>query len=226
MTRCRPHVAAYRGESIIPDDIHCSCKPSLIVSCAVGAVSGCRERHRDGTCGCKPRYLPTCILDTPAGAGCGLWREGKTCYCTRLYMPRCLAVGCADRRRGKRCECPRTPVELCPHVLAALTRHASMTAREAELEGDSWAESLWTLDPADYADRPAAFAGVTVQTREAAVNLMAARQAWGFSPWHVDDRRGLDGDGDGGAAVRRRMERQAAGLRRLLGIGAGKAGAA
>lgn len=215
MTRRRPEPSAPSPRllaALKALDIDCDCKPSLIVSCAVGAVSGCRERRHERTCGCKPRYLPTCILDTPDGAGCPLWKEGKTCACSRRYMPRCLAVGCDQRRKGKRCECPRTPLELCPHVAAKIQEFAALGFDEAARMADVWAEQLWLLLPQEYADRPLAAAGCTTRTQEAAVNLMAFRQALGLSPFHPEDERTLDGEERCG-----KLQRQAAGLRRLLG---------
>lgn len=192
-------------------DISCSCKLTLIVSCAVGGVSGCRERSRVGTCDCRPRYLPACILDTAGGIGCSVWREGKSCRCQRLHMPRCLAIGCEKRRRGKRCDCPRTPTELCPHVVAKLAEYAKLTPRDAERIADAWAERLWTLLPEEYADKPTAHSGCSVQTREDAINLMALRQAWGLSLRHPSDRILLNDDKD-----TEKLRRQASGLKLLF----------
>lgn len=194
-------------------EITCACKPSLIVSCAVGTPQGCRIRRREGNCGCRPRWLPSCLWDDPP-YGCAVCREGKTCNCDLEYMPRCLAAGCDRRRRGKRCECPRTPLEICPHVQAKLVEYADLTPQQADRIADRWSDMLWVLFPGKelddgYADRPLAGEGVTIRAGSPAANLMAQRVSMGLSPWHPEDRRMAPVDA---------MRRQAAGLRRLCGL--------
>lgn len=192
----------------------CECKSTLIVSCAVGAVSGCRERQHEGTCGCRPRELPVCILETPDGMGCQFWREGKACPCWRLHMPRCLAVGCDVRRKGKRCECPRTPTDICKHVLAQIRTYAALTHVGAEEKANEWAELLWSLLPEWFADRPLPCQGYVAATHEDAVNLMMVRHSkLKRGLWHPDDVRGLDG---GGLSEQQRLRRQASGFQRLI----------
>ena len=198
-------------KAILEFDITCTCKASLIVSCAVGAEPGCRERRRDGTCGCKPRWLPTCILERSTPHGCPVWREGKTCACPRMYMPQCLVTGCDLRQRGKRCECPRTPTELCPHIVAKIQEFTGLTPAAANRMADVWAEQLWALLPEAYADHPLASRGVTTRSREARVNLLSVRNSekLGYlSLWHPDDEVCFN------ALV---LHKQAAGLKRLMG---------
>jgi hypothetical protein len=195
-------------------DITCDCKPSLIVSCAIGLEPGCRERRACGTCPCKPRWLPVCLLDQ--AHGCALCREGKTCKCDEMWMPRCLLPGCPDRQKGRRCECPRTPIELCPHVMGKLaSRFGGLTPSAAHRFADAWATQLWKLLPHKYGERPLAAAGCTVRLGESAVALMDLRHKLGCSLWHPDDKR---------MASIETMRRQAAGLRRLLAPADGKKG--
>lgn len=207
-------------------DISCSCKCSLIVLCAVGAEPGCRERRHHGICDCKPRELPTCILDAATPHGCTVWREGKQCSCPRQPIPRCLVTGCDERQCGHKCECPRTPTEMCKHVLAKIQKHAGLTPQQADAKAAKWAERLWVLLPGNekrdgYADRPLASSGVATRTREEAVNLMIVRRnRLGAALWHPDDERQM------GLSPIAAMRRQAAGLRQLFGIGAGQKGGA
>lgn len=208
-------------------DISCDCRVPLLVSCALDQQSGCRERraYRDNhngheSCGCKPRWLPVCILDTDDGHGCPVWREGKSCDCRRMYMPRCLATGCNQRQKGKRCGCARAPSRLCPHVQEKIARFKNLTVKKAAELANTWSEQLWSLCSDEYADRLQAYSGRVTPTRDDAVNLMACRQRWGLSLWHPDDVRGLD------SGLSRRLHQQAAGLKLLVSAIAPKGGAA
>ena len=195
-------------------DISCSCKASLIVSCAVGGLSGCWDRRQRGQCACKIRELPTCIRTAATPHGCAAWREGKTCSCPREAMACCLVVGCPDRQEGRRCECPRTPTEMCRHVRQKLTKHAKLTPQKANRLADAWAEQLWSLLPEAYADRPLADQGQKTRQGESAVGIMVIREMLGLSLWHPDDERGEDS--------RKRLRRQAAAFNRftaLMGLG-------
>lgn len=168
-------------------EITCNCKCSLIVSCAVGAEPGCRERRHEGICGCRPRWLPVCILDAATPHGCPVWREGKTCSCERLYMPRCLVTGCEDRRKGQRCECPRTPTETCPHVLEKIEQFADLTPEAAERYAEAWHRLQRKFLPEKYAEPPLPDAGGNVSTRDAAIALMQLRFDAARALRHQDD---------------------------------------
>lgn len=201
-------------------EITCSCKCSLIVACAIDTKPGCDERREDGLCGCRPRWLPTCILERETPFGCKDWREGHNCRCEHMYMPRCLVTGCDERRKGRRCYCARTTTEICPHLAAKIKEYAGLSAEAANRMANVWAEQLWLLLPQQYADRPLAAAGRKTHTQDGTVALRAIRQAFGLSLWHpADDCGHLDAED--------MLRRQGAGLRRLFGIGtATKGGAA
>lgn len=206
-----------RREALRKFDIHCNCKCSLIVSCAIGTEPGCRERRRDGVCGCKSRWLPSCILDAKTPHGCKVWQEGHQCSCKRLSMPRCLVTGCDARRKGRRCECPRTPTEVCQHVLA-LGRHkllVNMTPEKAEAYAAGWMKLQRQVDPQAYNEPKQADAGAYMGDRETAIATMTVRVYAGRSPWHPDDwgltnRRRLRQE------EQRRTEGMAAGFLALL----------
>jgi hypothetical protein len=78
----------------------CSCNLFLLPACAVRKTPGCETRQKDGICGCRPRRLPVCLLDSATPYGCDTWREGRTCDCERMHMPRCLVRGCRDIARA------------------------------------------------------------------------------------------------------------------------------
>src|SRR5690348_1221141 len=158
-----------RREALRKFDVHCSCKCSLIVSCAIGKEPGCRERRREGTCPCRPRWLPVCILDAQTPHGCRIWQEGHQCRCQRLYMPRCLVTGCDRRRKGRRCECPRTPTDVCPHVLALIERFGDLTVEDAQAHVEAWAKLQRQADPAQYQEPPLPDAGGDMSTRDGAI---------------------------------------------------------
>lgn len=176
-----------RREALRDFDIDCDCKCTLIVSCAIGTEPGCRERRRDGTCGCRPRWLPTCILEKTTPHGCPVWQEGHQCHCQRLYMPRCLVTGCEDRRTGHRCECPRTPTEVCSHVLELAERFADLRAEDAEAYSDEWARQQRQFSPQEYQELPLADAGAYMGDREVAISMMELRVHAGRSPRHPAD---------------------------------------
>lgn len=207
--RKSPRLSPRLAAALNAFDLSCSCKCSLIVVCALDTEPGCDERRKEGTCGCRPRWLATCLLESQTPYGCQDWREGHSCPCQRMHMPCCLATGCRARRKGKRCECPRTPVEICPHLQALLQKFTSLDPVAANRMADAWAEQLWTLMPGPYADRPLASAGCKTDSQEGTVNLMQLRETLGLSLWHPADQRShLDTEGQ--------LRRKAQGVQRLL----------
>lgn len=102
-------------------DIECKCKASLIVSCAVGTEPGCRERRHEGTCGCKPRWLPQCILPPSYKVGLrvgeveeiGFRIRDKSTVSGSGASPTIAAYGCEVWRDGKPCKCPRMYMPRC-----------------------------------------------------------------------------------------------------------------
>lgn len=203
-------------------DIDCTCKCSLIVSCAIGGeTGGCRQRRAEGHCACRERMLPTCILKTSTPHGCEIWQEGHVCTCRQRLMPECLVTGCRRRQRGKRCQCPRTQMQLCPHLREEMRKHEKLTAPEAKKKNDRLAMLLKRLWPKNYADRRVASGpGQIARVGRAAVNVMMTRESRNQSLWHPGDLRWLEGD-----ERAERVRRQIQGLQKLAVLICRKRGA-
>lgn len=173
----------------------CDCKVTMITSCILYKTPGCEERRADGICGCRPRWLPVCILDPATPHGCPDWAVGATCHCERMLMPRCLVTGCKQRQRGRRCDsrfCTRTPVGVCPHFQAELERYKNLTPRDAADIMGEITRQLEIVRPRAYREPRRAGAGVRARAGEAAVALMQRRKHHDLRLWHPDDERYID----------------------------------
>ena len=106
------------------------------------------------------------MKDNPEGAYLRAL-EGPDCTC-----PRTISCACEQP-----CDCPVRPAPPCEHLLSV----------DHGLTAEEWAAQLTSQWPGDYAERPAPTVAVQVLSREAMVEVMAARQARGEGLRHPED---------------------------------------